>query len=130
MDADVKLKSLAFKSVPNLVSSVCCTLSDGKSSGVIEKAGVDHVKPQTIEFDPLKPIKSVWASDGDDAYAQRIRFMGKDGNEVYSYNPYNIQNVGKERHLADKEELIGFYGVKDKYNYFTTFGFLVKVKKL
>ena len=63
MDADVKLKSLAFKSVYNVVSSVCCTLSDGKSSGVIEKAGVNHVMPQTIEFDPSKIIKSVWAAD-------------------------------------------------------------------
>ena len=59
MTADVKIKSLTFKSVPNVVSSVCCTLSDGKSSGVIEKVGVNHKHPQTIEFDSSKPIKSV-----------------------------------------------------------------------
>ena len=55
--------------------------------------------------------------------------MGKDGKEVYFYNPDNHPHAVKERHLAENEELIGFYGVKDKEDYFTTFGFLVKVRQ-
>ena len=129
LEADVKLKSLTFKSYSSAVSSVCCTLTDNKSSGVIEKEGVRHNMPQTIDFDPSKPIRSVSAANqGGGSFAHRIRFMGKDGKEVYSYNPRNHQDDVKERHLADNEELIGFYGVKDKLNYFTTFGFLVKVR--
>ena len=51
MSADVKIKSLTFKSLQYVVSSVNCTLSNGKSSGVIEAASDDHEIPQTIEFD-------------------------------------------------------------------------------
>ena len=37
---------------------------------------------------------------------------------------------GKEKiHLEDDQELIGVYGVENNYNYFTSFGFLVKQKK-
>ena len=46
MDPDVKLKSFAFKKVgTDAISSVCCTLSNGWSSGVVESAGVDHKMP-------------------------------------------------------------------------------------
>lgn len=90
MDANVRVKSLTFKSISQgVVSSVCFTLSDGKSSGVIEKAGVNHECPQTFEFDSSKPIKSVSASEN--RYAYRIMFIGKDGSVVYSYNPYRYQ---------------------------------------
>jgi len=81
MTEDVKLKSLTFKSGPdaNMVSSICCTLTDGKSSGVIEKANLNHGKRETIEFDASKTIKSVSASDDAWGCLWRIRFMDKDG---------------------------------------------------
>ena len=34
---------------------------------------------------------------------------------------------GKEHQLGDNEELIGVYGIKDKSEYFSAFGFIVKV---
>ena len=34
---------------------------------------------------------------------------------------------GDERDIAENEELIGVYGEKDKQDYITSFGFVVKV---
>ena len=45
--------------------------------------------PQTIEFNALKPIKSVSAIDDDVNFVCGIKFMDKDREEVYSYNSSN-----------------------------------------
>ena len=52
------------------------------------------------------------------------------GSVGICYDPTNHITTSKvEISLADNEELIGVYGVKDKRAYFTSLGFIVKVKK-
>ena len=65
LSLDTYLKSLKVKSScdSGSISSVCCTLSNGKTSSVFEKSGHDHTNEKTIEFDPSTPIRAVVASD-------------------------------------------------------------------
>ena len=69
------------------------------------------------------------ARDAAHYATEKIRFMDGSGNEVYVYNPTNHQHSTTSYHqLSENEELIGVYGVKDMWEYFTSFGFIVKVK--
>jgi len=61
------------------------------------------------------------------SYTYRIRFIDDAGNEVYAYNPSNTLVQTTSIQLRDNEELIGVYGVKDKWSWFSSFGFIVKV---
>ena len=56
-----------------------------------------------------------------------MTFLSKDGNEIAAYNPRNLERNGPIYDIADNEDLIGVYGVKDKRNFFSSFGFIVKV---
>ena len=65
MTADLSLKSIEFKSVSgnNPISSVRCTLTNGVSSPLFEKAGVSHEKPATYNFDVNRKVCKVEAHD-------------------------------------------------------------------
>ena len=58
-----------------------------------------------------------------------LRFFDKDSNLVCAYDPHAISRDYKTQavNLRANEELFGVYGTKDKYNYFSNFGFIVKV---
>ena len=57
--------------------------------------------------------------------------MDKDDKEIAFYSPGNEAKTGPIFTLADNEDLIGIYGVcsNEGYygNYFSSFGFIVKV---
>ena len=72
-------------------------------------------------------IREVAAHDGQ-YWTGKIRFMDSSGKEVYVYNPSNDNHKTTSYMLSDDEELIGVYGVKDRRSYFSSFGFIVKVK--
>ena len=58
--------------------------------------------------------------------------MDKQGSQVSIYDPKDFINKypgGQEHHLSDNEELIGVYGEKDKFDCFSSFGFIVKVRE-
>ena len=58
-----------------------------------------------------------------------MTFLDKNGDEIGCYNPEkNIKN-GPVHEIADDEELIGVYGVRNKQKCFSSFGFIVKVKQ-
>ena len=68
-------------------------------------------------------------SDGGDDYTNCIFFLDIAGNEVASYDPdVNISKDGLAFDIAENEEIFGVYGVKDKEDYFTSFGFIVRTK--
>ena len=50
--------------------------------------------------------------------------MDKARNMLFEYNPDKHQHGVTVHELAENEELIGVYGVKDKQGWFTSFGFL------
>ena len=64
----------------------------------------------------------------ENRYIYRIRFMDSAGREVYVYNPINVSVTTTSYQLGVNEELIGVYGVKNRNSWFTSFGFIVKVK--
>ena len=62
-------------------------------------------------------------------YTYSIFFFNSAGNEVASYNPGGITSKnGPTFDIAENEEIFGVYGVKDKKDYFTSFGFIVRTK--
>ena len=67
-------------------------------------------------FNPKRPIKSIVAESFTN-YIGCIRFLDSANGEVSKYNP---RAKKEEKHktkkivLAENEELIGVYGVKDK----------------
>ena len=56
----------------------------------------------------------------------RVTFLDGKGKEIEKYHPKWFGQGGIVHELAENEELIGIYGVKDKQDYFTSFGFIVK----
>ena len=70
------------------------------------------------------------AFSGKDNYTTcSMRFYNKEGKELRHYAPRARLTSDKVIFsLADNEELIGVYGVKGRFDYFTTLGFIVKVK--
>ena len=60
----------------------------------------------------------------------RITFLDREGSEINSYNPNNIEKKGPIHELAsENEQLIGVYGIKDQFKHLTGFGFIVAVKQ-
>ena len=68
------------------------------------------------------------SKEGAVDYTYSIYFLDGAGNEVYSYKPGTKSKNGPAFDIAENEEIFGVYGVKDKKNYFTSFGFIVKKK--
>ena len=128
MNPDVSIKSIEFQTDLAL-SSVKVNLSNGQSSPVFENSDHHpHHFAKTITFDPNTPIRAVSARDIKD-YTGNIKFLDSRENELYSYNPGSWRSKTVTHQIAENEELIGVYGVKDKEAYLTSFGFIVKVKK-
>ena len=101
-------------------------LSNGISSPVFEKEDVNHDTIKSITFQSNKKVAFVQAHDGDGDTISRIHFMDEQKQELGCYNPYSLTQKGPLLRIQDGEELIGVYGVKDKSNYFTSFGLIVK----
>ena len=59
-----------------------------------------------------------------------LRFFDKQGDQIDCYSPHNSEKVGPIHEIADNEELIGVYGVRNKNSeWLSTFGYIVKVKQ-
>ena len=131
MIPNVSLKSIEFKKYHDegaAMSSVRVNLSNGYSSPVFENVyWTEHSNHETITFDPSTPIREVAAHDGK-YWAGNIHFRDSEGKDISVYNPSNDTHQTTEYRFGDNEELIGVYGIKDKRSYFSSFGFIVKVK--
>ena len=112
------------------MTSVACTYSDKSRSPVFEKDGYEHKEAETISFDLARPVKKVTANCDDEdnpwTYLCRLRFLDKENSELGVYNNAHT-NEEWELSLRENEELFGVYGVKDKADHITTFGYIVKV---
>ena len=141
MNPNERLHSLEFKTRErDGLGSVKVNLANGESSEALEKQGVtgyysEFWNEEKISFKPDNSIREVGACTGPSSISiQLLRFYDSTGNKVYEYNPYNSEcgerRVPEEiRHeIADNEELIGVYGVKEKKNWLSNFGFIVKTK--
>ena len=127
----VKLTSINFKEDgKGGLSSVCCNYSNGQKSPAFEKANYNHQFPETIEFTDITKIRKVFTSldSATWRYLTSIRFLDRNEDEVGVYNPRNYTYPECEQVIKENEELFGVYGVKGKKKYFTTFGFIVKVR--
>ena len=114
LGADVSLRSIEFKSSGGPISSVRCTLTNGVSSLLFEKAGAGDKNPVTYNFDTNKKIRKVEASsNGSHEYVAQLKFFDSANAELFSYNPSGYTNPTVAHEIGDNEELIGFYGVKD-----------------
>ena len=110
---NVQLHSLTFKKVhSDVISSVCCTLTNGESSGTIEDQSIEHEAEETIVFDPetLRKVRSVEAVDEGQRWIARLRFYDAEGIELCSFNPQQSEDKGDRYELTANEELIGVYG--------------------
>ena len=58
----------------------------------------------------------------------RAVFLDKDDKQINCYNPKAKDFSGTTREIGENEALIGVYGVKDKENFFTSFGYIVLTK--
>ena len=68
------------------------------------------------------------ASDDGDDCIYSLSFMDGAGTRVYDYNAGMSFDKSTQHALKANEQLIGVYGVKDKFDTISSFGFLVKVK--
>ena len=57
-----------------------------------------------------------------------MTFLDRHGGEIDFYDTDNHSRDGPIYEIADNEELIGVYGVRNKQDRFTSFGFIVKVR--
>ena len=108
-------------------------MTNDVESPIFEKAGVNYKAPVTLNFTSDRPVRSIFGRDKNDARNRIniVQFMDRDGAQINEFNPGNVEGNeenGSTHQIAENEALIGFYGVKDKEDWFTTFGFIVKVK--
>ena len=134
MPHDVRLQSLEFKqSAETLgIGYVRVNLTHGYSSEVFERKGSVLSDEKKIDFDVNQPIKRVKCANNNASfgYIYAVKFMDKQGSQVSIYDPIQtIRNRDKEHQLGEAEELIGVYGVKGREYWFTSFGFILKVKQ-
>lgn len=130
---DVHLRSITFKGYPSSISSVQCTLSNGKQSPTFEKEGRSHAHQETFHFNVNQPVRSLKAEESGNSQTNselwNLSFMNQDGNEIHTYNSGNTTGTQTEYYLEDNEQLIGVYGAYRLENsYFAAFGFIVKVR--
>ena len=133
MPLEVTLKSLEFctyKPDDHMISSVRCILSNNEVSPVFIKADdLQQYRHKVINFDACSRVQKVQAI-GCKYGVFRVTFLDNKSDEIDSYNPRNRAREGTVHEIKDNEELIGVYGVKDKDQYFTKFGFIVRVRQL
>ena len=139
MNPNDSLHSLEFKMRSRIgLGSVKVNLVNGESSDALEKSGVsgdyaDFWHDEKIWFKPDNSIREVGACTKMNSIVL-LQFYDSTGNKQHEYNPYDREcgnrGVSEEiRHeIADNEELIGVYGVMDKMDSMSSFGFIVKVK--
>ena len=115
MPLDVSLQSIELIRVDGAMSYVVCTLSDGRSSGIIGRKGLpgEDQKTAIINFSNLNPVRSVEAAY-DGYLVDRIRFLDSNDRELDSYNPGH-QKERKRYDLDDDDQLIGVYGTRAPY---------------
>ena len=100
-----------------------------KEKSPLFKAAARNVdnSPKTIHFDANRPpVKSVQANAGTDVLIC-LAFYDKNKKKIDSYNPDDYSIDGPIHKIAENEELIGVYGVKEDED-FSSFGFIVRVK--
>ena len=61
-------------------------------------------------------------------YINSIYFLDKASVEIASYKPGTSSKTGPAFDIAENEEIFGVCGVKDKKDWFTSFGFIVRIK--
>ena len=122
-----------MSSIGNNVSSVQCTLTTEEKSPLFEAARCYNFHAKTIEFDPVRrPVRSVQATEKNDTI-KNLAFYDGTQKRIDCYNPAAdnsclepIQGIVHE--IGENEELVGVYGVNNRPQHFTTFGFIVRVK--
>ena len=115
MPLDVSLQSIELIRVDGAMSYVVCTLSDGRSSGIIGRKGLpgEDQKTAIINFSDLNPVRNVEAAY-DGYLVDRIRFMDINEKELDCYNPVH-QKERKRFTIGEDEKLIGVYGTRAPY---------------
>ena len=126
MSSNARLQSLEF-GYHDAISSVRCTLSDTNSSPVFAHKGTLHESPKTIAFNANNPVRYIRASETRDC-VQQIYFLDQHKNVIDGYDPFSIGNFGREIELRTSEEIVGVYGVVDKRDWLTSFGFITKMR--
>lgn len=130
--ADVSLKAITFSTSDRVgsIASVQCTLSTNEQSPLFDTTGVQLYHSKTIYFDANRPVRSVQARDDNSDFIYRVTFADKDRRDIDCYNPNIWNKDGIKTHaIAENEDLIGVYGVRNKEHWFTSFGFMVRVKE-
>ena len=84
----------------------------------------------TVHFKDISKVRKVIAGSQNWNFIRYLKFYDSKHKQVGAFNPNSHICEEKEQVLAENEELYGVYGVKDKKNYFSSFGFIVKVKYL
>ena len=54
--------------------------------------------------------------------------MDRDHNIIAAYDPFKLGNHGKELELQEHEEIVGVYGVYNRAQWFSSLGFIAKVR--
>ena len=67
MTAEMSLKSIEFKANGSILSSVRCTLTNGVSSPLFERAGATHGQPAIYNFDPKRKVCKVELSSNSNS---------------------------------------------------------------
>ena len=133
MPANVSLRSLMFSYSHHsggAFSAIKCTLTDDQQSPLFTLDGEERHHTKVINFPGNNKVAKVQAYDGNEsAYTLSLGFTDKYGVLIDSFMPNPDYPPNQVAHfIAENEELIGVYGVKDKIVYFSSFGFIVKVR--
>ena len=78
----------------------------------------------------LPPVRKVQAADRNRERTNicAVWLFDENGTQVAQYNPWDWDVYqGELVELRENEEIIGVYGVKDKVDWFSNFGFIAKV---
>lgn len=115
--SNVSIKSITFsirdKNYGSYISSVECAISTDEKSPLYDTTGQGQHVAKTIDFAAQRPVKTVEAMN-DGCGISRVTFLDKNGAEIGCYNPKNKSRGGPMHEIADNEELIGVYGVRNK----------------
>ena len=132
LEPDAFLKSLQFETAESFVaiSRVHCILSNGLKSPIFESKKLEFSSDSaTVEFHQSRPVSAVIGIEDNDGSLMEIKFLDSVMKAIGSYNPYQERGKATMHRLAANEHLIGVYGVSNRKEWFTSFGFLVKAKQ-
>ena len=60
-------------------------------------------------------------------FARTIRFRDRNEVELQKYDPANVNEFGQVNQIAANEQLIGVYAALGDKDYFSNFGFIIRV---